>query len=65
MKIIVNGKETETKAVDISQLAQELQLPAKGVAVAVNNKMVPRTAWAETPLAEGAQVVIIKAACGG
>lgn len=65
MKIIVNGKETETNAANVGQLAQQLQLPAKGVAVAVNNKMAPRTAWDDTPLAEGAQVVIIKAACGG
>lgn len=65
MKITVNGKEVETQAVTLSQLTEELALPAQGVAVAVNNRMVPRTDWADFPLTEGASVVVIKAACGG
>lgn len=65
MKIIINNKETETKANSLSELAAELNLPAKGVAVAIANKMVPRTEWEQTPLAEGDSIVIIKAACGG
>lgn len=65
MKILVNNQETETTAATVEQLAIELALPAKGVALAVNNQMVPRTAWADTAIAEGANIVIIKAACGG
>ena len=65
MKIIINNKEAETKAANLSELAAELALPAKGVAVAVSNKMVPRTDWEQTSLTEGASIVIIKAACGG
>ena len=65
MKIQINNKEVETKALTLSELAQEMALPEKGVAVAVNNKMVPRAQWADTALTEGIPVVIIKAACGG
>lgn len=65
MKIIINNKETETEAKNLGELAVEMALPEKGVAVAVSNKMVPRTEWANTMLAEGANIVIIKAACGG
>ena len=65
MQINVNNKPISTEAADLSMLAKELSLPEKGVAVAVNNKMVPRTLWAETPLSEGASVIVIKAACGG
>lgn len=65
MKIQINNKEVETKALTLSELAQEMALPEKGVAVAVNNKMVPRAQWADTALTEGIAVVIIKAACGG
>ena len=36
-----------------------------GVAVAVNNAMVPRTEWATRTLAEGDDIVILKAFCGG
>lgn len=65
MKIQINNKEVETEAKNLSELAQEMALPATGVAVAVNNKMVPRAQWADTALTEGIAVVIIKAACGG
>ena len=65
MKIQINNKEVDTKALNLSELAQEMALPEKGVAVAVNNKMVPRAQWAGTALTEGIAVVIIKAACGG
>lgn len=65
MNIIINNKETMTSAKNLKELALELNLPEKGVAVAVSNKMVPRTEWEQTPIAEGANIVIIKAACGG
>lgn len=65
MKINVNNKTITTESANLYALAQELSLPEKGVAVAIENKMVPRTLWEQTPLEEGTSVVIIKAACGG
>lgn len=65
MKIFLNSKETETQAADVAALAAELALPKVGVAVAVNSQMVMRDNWAATPLNEGDDVLIIKAACGG
>ena len=65
MEITVNNKVLETQARTLEELAQELTLPVKGVAVAVANSMVPRTEWETTSLHEGDAVIIIKAACGG
>lgn len=65
MKININNKETQTEAITIDALSKELNLPERGVAVALNNKMVPRIEWESTSLCEGANIVIIKAACGG
>jgi sulfur carrier protein len=65
MNIIINNRPATTAAADLQSLAAELDLPATGVAVAVGNRMVPRTEWASTPLSEGADVVIIRAVCGG
>lgn len=65
MNIQINNKVTETKATTLQELAAELALPAKGVAMAVANKMIPRTQWEATELKENDSVVIIKAACGG
>lgn len=65
MKVIINNKETETNATTVAQLATELALPDKGIAVTIDNKLVTRTAWGETPIVSGAKIVIIKAFCGG
>lgn len=65
MKIKINSKEKETAAPTLAALAEELALPAQGVAVAVNNKLVPRAAWSECALADGASVTVVKAVCGG
>ena len=66
MIIKVNNKEMELSSQgSLQQLAETLQMPDKGVAVAVNNQMIPRTKWSETILQENDQVVVIKAACGG
>ena len=65
MKVNINNKETETQALNVKQLAEELNLPAKGVAIAISNSMVPRNDWEQTSITEGADIVIIKAFCGG
>ncbi len=66
MKVLVNNKEREiNQESSIKDLATEMQLPEKGIAIAVNNKMVTRTEWANHLLNEGDTIVIIKAACGG
>ena len=66
MQIIVNNKTMEmAEGSTLSALAETLRLPEKGVAVATNNHRIPREEWSATSLQEGAQVVVIKAACGG
>lgn len=65
MKILINNQETSTVSVTVQQLASELSLPDRGVALAVNNRIVPRTSWNSTSLNEGDNVTIIKAAFGG
>jgi len=65
MKIRINNKETEVKAVNLQELAINMNLPEKGVAIAISNKMIPRQDWPATLLNENDDIVIIKAACGG
>lgn len=64
-KIVVNSEETLVDCNSVLELAEHLQLPERGVALAVNNKVVPRQAWEETMLNENDNVTIIKAAFGG
>ena len=65
MKIRVNNEEVETGANYLLQLSQQLELPQTGIAVAVNNRMVPRSEWEHFVLHENDELIIIKAVCGG
>ena len=65
MKLKVNNQEVETGAITLSLFSQEQNLPKTGIAVAVNQRMVPRTEWESYTLNEGDNIIIIKAVCGG
>ena len=66
MQIIVNNKAMEmAEGSTLSALVETLLLPEKGVAVAINNQMIPREERSTTGIQASAQVVVIKAACGG
>lgn len=66
MKVRVNNKEMDLNSdFTLTQLADKLEFPVQGIAIAVNNKMIPRTEWERFTLKENDNLVIIKAACGG
>ncbi|HLY58064.1 MAG TPA: sulfur carrier protein ThiS [Stellaceae bacterium] len=64
--IRVNGTEAplaETVAALVVRLG--IAPDAKGVAVARNGGVVPRSAWAGTPLLSGDEIEVIRAVQGG
>ena len=61
MKLKVNDQEVESGATTLSLFSLEQNLPATGIAVAVNNRMVPRAEWDSYTLNEGDRILIIKA----
>lgn len=65
MTVTVNNRQVDTCATSLAQLADEMKLPAQGVAVAVNNRLIPRTEWHKFQLSPNDSIVVIKAACGG
>ena len=66
MKLTVNSKETEVKdGCTVAELSTFLTLPEKGIAIAVNNRMVPRIEWRNVCYTPNDSLVVIKAACGG
>lgn len=65
MNVTVNNKPVETGASTLKELALQLELPEKGVAVAVSNKMVPRSEWKNFAITEGVSIIVIRASCGG
>ena len=65
MKILFNQQPLEVSANNLSDLSLELQLPTSGIAMAVNNRLVPRTQWQDFLLQDGMSILVIKAVCGG
>ncbi|MBQ7741448.1 MAG: sulfur carrier protein ThiS [Bacteroidaceae bacterium] len=65
MTLTVNNTTCETTADTLAQLAEQHALPASGVAIAVDNKMVPRSEWATFTLQENQKITILRAFSGG
>ena len=67
MRIEFNGEPVETEnSLSLFQLLEQFKLQdRKGIAVAVDNNVVPRGAWSETPLDDGKKIVVFTAAQGG
>jgi sulfur carrier protein len=66
--ITVNGQPRETRdGAAVAEVVTELMgVPeARGVAVAVNGEVVPRTAWATTTVTAGDRVEVLTATQGG
>ena len=65
--IRVNGEDEQLTAATVAALLKEKSIYGgeRGIAVAVNGSVVPRAAWAQTPLRAGDQVEIVRARQGG
>lgn len=66
MKVIINHSEVDTvDGITVEDFLVEQNLAGDGIAVAVDNKVVPRVEWHTTPLSDGAKLTVIRAVCGG
>lgn len=67
MTVYLNRKEftTEASALTVVRLLELNDMPRKGIAVAVNGRVVPKTAWESALLADGDKITVITAVCGG
>ncbi|HET6509820.1 MAG TPA: sulfur carrier protein ThiS [Baekduia sp.] len=66
MSIIVNGDPSDAvPGTTIAELLQTLDVPTRGVAVAVDAEVVPRGEWETFAVADGARVEVLVAVQGG
>ena len=66
MNVIVNGEPTElAHGATVEAVLVALEVPDRGVAVAVDAEVVPRGEWQEHELSEGARVEVLRAIQGG
>ena len=64
--IVLNGSSREgTPSLGVLLEELGLGLDARGVAVAVDGEVVPRSQWAELALPEGSRVEVVDAIQGG
>jgi sulfur carrier protein len=68
MRVVLNGETAELEeGATVRAAVESLDLPAsgRGVAVAVDAEVVPRTEWETHELQEGARVEVLRAIQGG
>jgi sulfur carrier protein len=66
VQLKLNGEPRELPdGARLAEAVAELTDLASGVAAAVNGDVVPRGAWAATPLRDGDQVEVVTAVHGG
>ncbi|GAA3149462.1 sulfur carrier protein ThiS [Planomonospora alba] len=66
MNVMINGTAHELPAeATVAQAVRRLTDAVSGVAVAVNDEVVPRGAWETTALAETDRVEVLTAVQGG
>lgn len=66
MNITVNGEpRTVASRVTVSGLVRALGLPDRGIAVAVDGSVVPRSGWESSVIAPDAHVDVVTALQGG
>ncbi|MFA4080901.1 sulfur carrier protein ThiS [Mycobacteroides salmoniphilum] len=65
MNIQVNGDAREVaEGANIWQLLDQLGFPERGIAVAINHTVVPKSDW-DTTVSDGALVEVVTAVQGG
>jgi sulfur carrier protein len=65
VRIWLNGQSQEVEAGTVAELVARLTSATKGVAVAVDDTVVPRSEWARTELRAGTRVEVLVATQGG
>jgi len=66
MTITLNGSRHEiADGTTLDRLVADFSFPDRGVALAMNSEVVPRSVWARTRILADARVDIVTAAQGG
>lgn len=66
IQLSVNGDRRQiAEGASVARLVEELRLGGKRIAVEKNGEIVPRSRYAETPLADGDRLEIVVAVGGG
>jgi len=65
LKLSVNGELKEINAATLDQWVAAEFSNAKGIAIAVNDKVVPSSKWDSHALKDGDKILVVEATQGG
>ncbi len=66
MQVYINDKKIVCNPdISLLMLLNENQIITDGIAVAIDQKVIPKKEWAETIIKDGSKILIIKATQGG
>lgn len=67
MKLWVDNREVniDNQGISLQELAQQLEMALQGVALVVNDAIIPRPLWSETQLNEGDRIALFTVIAGG
>jgi sulfur carrier protein len=65
VRIWLNGQARDVEAESVADVVAALTAATRGVAVAVDGTVIPRSEWAGTELRDGARVEVLVATQGG
>ena len=66
MKVYINQNETEVpEGITGKEWLDRQQIAAEGTAIAIDNKLVPKSEWSNRTLADGDKITLIRATFGG
>lgn len=66
MNLTINSEQKKFSGKNIAELVQLLNMPGtNGIALAVNEKVIPKSEWEKFELKENDKILLIKATQGG
>jgi sulfur carrier protein len=66
LHLVVNGEQLLVPgSTTLTTLVALVGIGSRGIAVAIDGQVVPRSAWPTTTLSSGARIEIVSAAAGG
>ena len=66
MTVFLNNQEVEVPSeASVLDVLSQVGMAGDGVAVAVDNKVLPRAMWPRRAAEQGMRLTVIRAVCGG
>jgi len=66
MDVFINGEPAELpEGATVATVIAKLDLPSRGIAVALDREVVPRGQWERAVLGDGSRLEVVRAVQGG